>query len=411
MSATNRWMRLAAGVMALLFAGVVYAWSVLQAPIAATFPAWTKAELSLTFTLTMAFFCIGGFVGGLLQRRVPPRLIMWFSAALLLTGMAISSQATSLPMLYVGFGLLAGFASGLSYNAVLGSVLAWFPDRQGLVSGVLLMGFGIGSFAIGKIYTALTPSDGRDAWRSSLVVLAVASAAVVAACGTLMAKPPASWSPAADKSRDGARRDGGRPSELDRTPSQMVRTLPFWLFMVWTTVLSAAGLAVISQGAPMAREACPELAMDVVATLVGLISVANGLGRIASGAFYDRYGQRATTVAGGVLFLLAMGLLLGALTGHSFAVLVPAFLVTGLAYGWVPPTNSAFVSRFFGRTNYPVNLSVVNLNVLVASLGSTMAGAVFDATHSYVVIVIAASVLVAVATLVSCLVKEPGTIK
>ena len=49
----------------MLFAGLIYAWSVLSLPIAANFPQYTKAEMSFTFTLGMIFFCIGGLISGI----------------------------------------------------------------------------------------------------------------------------------------------------------------------------------------------------------------------------------------------------------------------------------------------------------------------------------------------------------
>ena len=131
MRSASRWIYVAVGCVVLLFSGLVYAWSVLSGPIAAEFPRWTTAQLSLTFTIVMSFF--------------------WISALLFLAGFLLTAGMRSLPMLYVGFGVVCGLASGFSYNAVLGTVGAWFPDKQGLVSGILLMGFGLSSYLIGKL--------------------------------------------------------------------------------------------------------------------------------------------------------------------------------------------------------------------------------------------------------------------
>ena len=78
----------------------------------------------------------------------------------------------SVAMLYIGFGVLCGLSSGLCYNAVMSTMVRWFPDRPGLISGVLLMGFGGGSFIIGKLYQAWTP-DWIGGWRVSFVVLGI----------------------------------------------------------------------------------------------------------------------------------------------------------------------------------------------------------------------------------------------
>ena len=102
-----------------------------------------------------------------------------------------------------------------------------------------------------------------------------------------------------------------------------------------------------------------------------------------------------------------MLLLILALTVHKLPLLVIAYIVTGLGYGCVTPTNSAFVNRFYGQKNYPINLSVVNMNMIITSSGSTIAGAVFDATRTYTPIVFVVAALVLLASVVSCFIQTP----
>ena len=156
MKKLNRWVYAALGVLILLFAGMVYAWSVLSGPIAQEFPEWTKAQLSLTFTIVMILFCVGCMVGGFLSGKVSAKIYVWAAAVMFLGGFMLSARITSLMGLYIGFGVICGFASGLAYNAVMGTISRWFPDKQGLISGVLLMGFGLSSFLVGKIYQMCT---------------------------------------------------------------------------------------------------------------------------------------------------------------------------------------------------------------------------------------------------------------
>lgn len=87
-----------------------------------SFRSGARAQLSLTFTIVMSFFCIGGLVGGLLAGKVSQKVYLWVSAALFLVGFLLSANIRSLAMLYIGFGVICGFASGFSYNAVLATV-------------------------------------------------------------------------------------------------------------------------------------------------------------------------------------------------------------------------------------------------------------------------------------------------
>ena len=64
----KRALDLAAGTIAMLFAGVIYAWSLLKVPLAKNF-GWSASALTLNFTLTMCTFCLGGFLGGRLAAK------------------------------------------------------------------------------------------------------------------------------------------------------------------------------------------------------------------------------------------------------------------------------------------------------------------------------------------------------
>lgn len=411
----NRWVYAIIGTFVLIFAGMVYAWTVLSAPIAAMYPEWTKAQISLTFTLVMFCFCIGGFLGGVLSKKIKPWIILVGSAILFILGFLIASRATSLIVLYIGFGVLAGFGSGFSYNAVMTFVGKWFPDRQGLISGILLMGFGIGAFLIGKVYTALTPSDGGPAWRTSFLVLGILTAAIVALSAFFIYAPPADWKAPTPK-KASAKKPVQSYEEINTIT--MFKRPSFWLFFIWATFFSAAGLMVVSQGTPMAMEAmqitssnATAAQMSSIATIVGFISIFNGVGRIIFGYLFDKIGRFLTMLLDGIVFIVAMLLIIWALKSHSTPILVIAYIVSGLGYGCVTPTNSAFASLYYGMKNYPVNLPIINMNLLIASFGSTIAGAVYDSTGSYITVIIMVIALLIVGSILSCLIRKPKNIE
>ena len=161
-----RWAYLILGVLALLVAGVVYAWSILKAPLAEAF-GWSGSELALNFTLTMCFFCLGGFAGGLLSRRLGDRLCLFLAAGLSGLGFLLASRlGGKVLMLYISYGILAGFGIGLAYNVIISAVSAWFPDKKGLCSGALMMGFGASALVIGKLASALIDGPGGRGFRA-----------------------------------------------------------------------------------------------------------------------------------------------------------------------------------------------------------------------------------------------------
>lgn len=377
MKQLNRWVYAIAGVIVLLFAGLVYAWSVLSTPIAAEFTAWTKAQLSLTFTLVMIFFCIGSLLCGLLSGRLSAKNAVRLGAALFLVGFFLASRCHAPLTLYLGFGVLCGLGSGLSYNAVMSTMVRWFPDKPGLISGVLLMGFGGGSFLIGKLYQAWTPAD-VGGWRISFLVLGVVCFVVLAVCSFFFVAPGADFTAPAGK--------GGRavaaPLE-DCKPTVMLRRPAFWLFYIWAIAVSAAGLALISQASGIVWEISADQTASSVATIVGLISICNAVGRVLFGGVFDKYGRSLSMQLVNVLFVAASGVLLAALGSRSVPLVIAGFMVGGLAYAGVTPSCSAFCRAYFGPTHYPVNFPLIVSNLIFASFGSTISGALYDASGSY----------------------------
>ena len=377
MKQLNRWVYAIVGVIVLLFEGLVYAWSVLSTPIAGEFTGWTKAQLSLTFTLVMILFCIGSLLCGLLAGKLSAKNAVRVSAVLFLAGFFIASRCQSPITLYLGFGLLCGLASGLAYNGVMSTMVKWFPDKPGLISGVLLMGFGGGSFLIGKLYQAWTPA-GIGGWRTSFVVLGIICCVVLAVCSFFFVAPGADFTVPAGK--------GGRavaaPRE-DIKPAVMLKRPAFWLYYVWAIAVSAAGLALISQASGVVWEASADQTAASVATIVGLISICNAVGRVLFGGMYDKFGRSLSMQLVNGLFILTSVVLLLAMSSRSVVVVIIGFVIGGLAYSGVTPTNSAFCRAYFGPTSYPVNFPLINSNLIFASFGSTISGALYDASGSY----------------------------
>ena len=163
----------------------------------------------------------------------------------------------------------------------------------------------------------------------------------------------------------------------------MLRRPAFWLYYLWAVLLSAAGLALVSQSTSIAREIGKTVSPGGITTAVGMISLANAAGRVVLGGLFDRWGRSRTMQLVGGIFLLTGLVLIGALKLGSFPLLIAGFLLGGMAYGGVTPANAAFVSSYYGMRHYAVNLSVVVTNLLFASFGSTIAGALYDATGSY----------------------------
>lgn len=366
-----RWLYLALGTAALLFAGVIYAWSILKVPLAEEF-GWSSSALSLNFTLTMCCSCLGGMLGGFLNRQLGLRTACIISACLASAGfLSASTMRGFIGLLYLSYGLLAGLGIGVAYNCIISTVNAWFPDKKGLASGVLMMGFGASALVIGSAADAIinSPSPG---WRGAFRMIGIALGAVLLLAALILRKAPEA-SPTQKSDAAG--------ETTDLTTAQMLRTLTFWKGMLILIFLAAVGNTVISMAKDLALSV--GLAAGAATTLVGLLSVCNGLGRVITGAVFDRFGRRTTMIAANLMTICAAGItLLSILTG-SAALGVVGLCLTGISYGTCPTISSAFTSEVFGAKFFPMNFAVMNCNVIPASFIATGASLLNAASGGY----------------------------
>ena len=173
-----RWWILAAGVATMLFAGILYAWSILKAPFASELN-YEASALALNFTLTMCFFCLGGFLSGQMVRRIGTRLTIIISGLMAGIGFVLTGflGAVNPLLLYLTYAFLGGSGIGIAYIVIISTVNAWFPDRRGFSSGALMMGFGASTLILGNLADRLFASS--LGWRNTYIIIGIAIAAAV----------------------------------------------------------------------------------------------------------------------------------------------------------------------------------------------------------------------------------------
>lgn len=322
--------------------------------------------------------------------------MLLISAVFMFAGLLAASRIHSLGGLYAAYGILYGFGVGVGYNAVMGTIVKWFPDKTGLCSGILLMGFGISSLIVGRVGAGLINGIG---WRSTFTYFGIVFGIIVLAAAFFV-RPP---KPEETSGLQVASKKSEPFSEQDY--KGMLRSSSFWFYFIWTILLSAAGLVIVGNSAPFANTITGSL--ETAATVAGIISVCNGIGRVILGGMFDKAGYRMTMLTVTVLFILSTIILIMANHTGNFAVLVVSYILVGLAYGGVTPTNSAFVAKFFGNTNYPLNLSIVNLCLLVASYLPQVATMLLDRSHNYDGAFYYMIVLAVVALILTFLIRVP----
>lgn len=370
-----RWFYLFVGVIAMLFAGILYAWSILKAPLASTY-GWGTSELALNFTLAMSFFCIGGLLGAQLSKRIGHKITLFLAGALSASGFILTAflPGSSVWMLYITYGVLAGLGIGIAYNVVIATVSSWFPDKKGLCSGCLMMGFGASALILGNAADAMFKSS--LGWQTTYILLGSGICAVLAVAGLLLKKADSGvTSPKANGT------DANKEEPASYTSAEMLRRKSFWLAFFCISFLAAVGSSVISFAKDLALSVhAPE---SLAVTLVGVLSVCNGLGRILTGAIFDLIGCRKTMISANVLTIGAAAVTLLAVTIGSLPLCILGLCLTGISYGACPTITSAFTSSHFGMKYFSTNMAIMTFTVMGGSLIATVSNRVQEATGGY----------------------------
>ena len=337
----NRWSIAAAGVVVQIALGAVYAWSVFRIPLTQVF-GWTISEVTLTFTIAIFVLGFAAFAGGLWMRKAGPRVVVLAAGLFYGAGVCLAGLADGrLWWMYGSYGLLGGMGLGLGYIVPVATLVKWFPDRRGMITGIAVAGFGSGALITAPLATRLIARIGAP--DTFLVLGAVYLVAIVGA-SFFISNPPAGYRP-----------EGWTPSAAQQQQRAdkaytLQEALASWQWYgLWALLFlnTTAGIAIISQAAPMAEE-ITGVSAATAAGLVGMISIANGAGRFLWASLSDVIGRRTVFL---IMFPLQAVLFASMPLVTSFPLFAALACLILLCYGGGFGTMPAFAADRFGAEN------------------------------------------------------------
>jgi MFS family permease len=395
----NRWLVAIAGTITMVCLGTVYSWSLFTQPLIASF-GWSNTTTTWAFSLAIFFLGVGAIVGGRWQDRSGPRPVAVAGALLWGLGNVLAGLGTARLgawWIYVTYGLVGGIGLGLGYITPVAAVTKWFPDKRGLASGMVVMGFGLGAFFYNNLLSRI-PAFAAASQRAASVVSAratgasallepqhvstvmtvfiasgIAFAVVGGLCAAYLTNPPA-----ADAAAPGA--GAAAPAQRHFTAAEAARTPQFYLLWLMLFLNVTAGILFISNAVPIMRE-LTGIEPKRASTIYGLIALFNGLGRFFWGAVSDRTGRN---VAYALIFgtQVAIFFLVGRF--HSLAVVTSLFAVVLLCYGGGFGTMPSFTADYFGTRYMGVIYGWILLAWGVAGIvGPTFVALVKDRTGTF----------------------------
>jgi OFA family oxalate/formate antiporter-like MFS transporter len=379
----SRWVQLLLGLICMVvISSPQYVWALFTQPLTTALES-SLPELQLTFSILIVVQTFLSPWQGVLVDHFGPRALLSLGA--LITGLSwiLAAQVSSLPMLYLTYGLLGGIGTGIVYVGVIGHMVQWFPDKRGLATGVVAAGYGIGALLTTfPIATVLHESSYQDAL--TRFGLAFGVVGLIAAQG--LRRPNAAWRLAWNQ-KERALRGAAASVPIDVHPVEMLHTRVFWLMFAMMTMMSTTGLMVTSQMGAFTRDFG---IADVLVFGLPLLPLALSLDRITNGAtrpFFgwisDRFGRENTMLIAFALEGTAMTLWL--LTRESPILFV---LLSGLVFfGW-GEIFSLFPSTLtdtFGTKHATANYGCLYMAQGVGSvLGGPVAALLHQSTGSWI---------------------------
>ncbi len=334
--------------------GTVYAWSYFQTLLVRQL-GWTFTETAWAFSITI--FSLGmsaAWAGAALPKYGPRRLALlgslMFSGGYLIAGLALHLDA--LLLFYLGYGVIGGAGIGLGYVTPVATVAKWFPDRKGLATGVVVMGFGVGALLLSKVLAPVLVLQTRGELPELFAALGLIFACILIPTSLLLRDPPSGFAPGRTKPQAAGVADALARAE-EAPLRACLRSSEFMVMWIVFFFNISAGIAVISFQSSLLQDVWgladpsvePERLAEYGATLIAVSSLCNGVGRLFWGLLSDRLGRVRVFRILLASQLLVFGILMTERDPIVFSILVCYVL---LCFGGGFATVPSFVLDVFG---------------------------------------------------------------
>jgi OFA family oxalate/formate antiporter-like MFS transporter len=397
----NRWFIALSAIAIHLSIGAAYAYSVYTYPISNQM-GWSPTEVTIAFTIMMALAGSSAAIFGKFVERNGPRKSAMLAAVLFGLGQAGSGVAIafdSLPLFLLTYGLASGLGLGIGYISPVSTLVKWFPDRRGLATGMAVLGFGAGALITAPIAANLLVSIGIT---NTFYLLGTCYFILMMLGASYIAPPVEGWMPETMKKDIASGKKIVKKDLQQLTSKEAVKTKRFW--MLWTMMLinTTAGIMMISVASPMAQEVVG-LSAAAAATMVGIMGIFNGGGRLGWAAASDYIGRPN-------VFIIFFSIQIVAFLTLPFITSIILFqfliLLVVSCYGGGFSNLPAFIGDLFGTKQLgAIHGYLLTTWSLGGVFGPMIVSQIRERTDSYIPVFYVFSALILLAFIVSIMMK------
>ena len=348
----NRWFIALAAIGLHISIGSVYAWSVLTRPIMADM-GFTLSQTTWTFSLAILMLGLSaGFLGSFAEKIGPKKsgllaMLFWVTGLL---GTAYALSIHNLTLLYLFYGIIGGIGLGIGYITPVSTLVKYFPNRPEFATGLAIMGFGFASLIAGPLMQYFVAQVGLV---DTFIILGVIYLVIMGASSLYLKAPQPKHPtrPTKDKSTMYVHTHGMLANDAMKT--WQFGAL-WWVFFINIT----CGIGLLSLASPMAQETIG-MTPTAAASLVGIIGIFNGGGRIAWSTISDYLGRAQTYILFFIIEIVAFYLLAQTNSALTFQILI---LLIITCYGGGFSCMPAYLADLYGIRQ----LSTIHGRILTA---------------------------------------------
>jgi len=366
----NRWFVVFGAVLLQVCIGAIYSWSLFNQPLIDKF-SWSGPEVFMTYSIAIFVFAISTFFSGRLNDKIGPKKVATIGGVLYGTGMIIASFATSLPLLYFGYGVLAGMGVGFAYVTPLSTCSKWFPEKKGFITGIAVGAFGAGSLVFKSVIMYFLATVGVSLTFLYLGIIYM----VLVVIGAQFLKLP--------EISDTTKGEKIAVVEVTYTVKEMLKTRAFYL--LWITFMFACmpGLLVIGLAKDIGIEMV-KLEPTTAANAVALIALFNASGRLVWGTISDKIGRINVIIM--MFVITAIALLTLSLMQLNLMIFFICLAAIAFSYGGFLVVYPTITGDFFGVKTLGTNYGVVYQAYGIAALiGPIIKGNSSSFNHTFMV--------------------------
>ncbi len=394
--AKKGWQVVFAGLGVNLALGILYSWSVFAQSLRDDL-GWSATDTQIPYMLACGIFALVMVPGGRIQDKIGPRVVIMAAGIMAGLGLIASSFFLSIVGLSIFFGIFFGTALGLGYSSTTPPVVKWFaPEKRGLVTGIVVGGFGLSSVYAAPLSNYLVNAFGL---MTTFLIIGASFFLIIMLLAQFINNPPAQYQPASSKSVGPT--SANRPDvQRDFEWYEMLKTPQFYLIWLMFCFGSLAGLMIIGQLSSIALEQAGVAAGFLI---VAVLAIFNAGGRVIGGVMFDKLGRTPTLL---IIFIgQSINFALFSMYNNLLLMLVGT-IVAGLFYGACLSVFPATTATLFGVKNLGINYGLVFVAWGAGGVfGGLLGGLVRDLTGAYLYAYLVAAALCLAGAALALLIK------